>query len=237
VRRISAYGDVAIAEYVDACLVRLLDNGIEAAVAAKAAVRLGSISPEILEQVHTTWAGWLTALSGAPALRFDFLRWLAHVDQQTAQPWSGDHASLKHLINALIMIAATHAGEALTPSSIENGNLAFAPNGVAIGTGCEGVGLQPLSSRALPEDWDADALILAAANEVIVSDPAGTVMDGGDAGVSIRVARRVRPAIIQNDQQWRTRLGGPLADWRKAVEEEFKAWRARQDAEVQRVSE
>lgn len=236
VRHISEYGSVAIADCVDECLVRLLDKGVQETIAEGAAEKLGPISPEILGRVGTTWAGWKTTLNEMPTLRFDFLRWLANVEQQTAKPWDGDRGSLKHMVNALIMITATHAGEPLTPASIANGNLAFAPNGVAIGTGCEGIGLQLLSSRSTPDDWDADALILAAANEVIVSDPAGTVMDGGDAGTSIKVARRVRPAIIQNDRQWRTRLGGPLAAWKQAVEAEFAKWRERQDAELRRVS-
>jgi hypothetical protein len=175
-------------------------------------------------------------LTDKPTLRYDFLRWLANVEQQTAKPWDGDHGSVKHRIDALIMIAATHAGEPLTPASIDKGNLAFAPNGVAIGTGCESIGRQLLSSRSTPEDWDADALILAAVGDVIVSDPAGTVMDGGDAGTSITVARRVRPAIIQNDRKWRERLGGPLVAWQQAVAAEFTAWRERQDAELRRVS-
>ena len=236
VRTTSEYESAAIADCVDACLVRLIDKGVQEAIEANAAEKLGHISPEILAQVGTTWAGWQTTLSATPTLRFDFLRWLANVEQQTAKPWNGDRSSIKHMVNALIMIAATHSGEPLTPTSIANGNLSFAPNGVAIGTGCEGIGLQPLSSRSTSDDWDADALILAAANEVIVSDPAGTVMDGGDAGTSIKVARRVRPAIIQNDQQWRTRLGGPLVAWQQAVEAEFAEWRVRQDAELQRVS-
>lgn len=236
VRHISEYDGVKIADCVDACLVRLLDKGVQAAIAAKASKKLGSISSEILCRVGVTWAGWQNTLNATPTLRFDFLRWLANVEQQTAKPWNGDHDSLKHMVNALIMIAATHAGEPLTPTSIANGNLAFAPNGVAIGTGCEGIGLQPLSSLSTPDDWDADALILAGDNGVIVSDPDGRVMDGGDAGISMKVARRVRPAIIQNDPQWRTRLGGPLASWQQAVEAEFAAWRERQDAELQRVS-
>jgi hypothetical protein len=236
VRTIYAYGSVPIADCVDACLIRLLDKGVKAAVAAKGAEKLGSISAEILDPVEATWKAWQATLNATPTLRFDFLRWLTNVEQATANPWNGDHALLKNMINALIMIAATHAGEPLTPTSVGNGNLTFAPTGVAIGTGCESVGLQLLSSRTTPDDWDADALILAGANEVIVSDPAGTVMDAGDAGTSIKFARRVRPAIIQNDQQWRARLGGSLVGWQQAVEAEFAAWRERQDAEMKRVS-
>ncbi|GLQ87248.1 ABC-three component system protein [Dyella flagellata] len=234
-RHVSQYGSVTIADYVDACLVRLLDKGIQAAIAAQASAMLGSISSQILGLISTTWAGWKVTLSADPKLQFDFLRWLANVEQQAAKPWSGDHGSLKHMVNALIMIAATHAGEPLTPRSIANGNLAFASNGVGIGTGCEGIGLQLLSSRTTPDDWDADALILAAANEVIVSDPAGTVMDGGDAGNSIKAARRVRPAIIQNDKRWRTHLGDSLASWKQAVELEFAEWRERQEKELKRI--
>lgn len=237
VRTISVYEDVAsIADCVDACLIRQLDKGLKAAIAANGAEKLGKISAEILKPVENTWEAWRATLDAAPALRFDFLRWLSNVQQATATPWNGDYGVLRNMVNALIMIAATHAGEPLAPTSLGSGNLSFAPKGVAIGTGCESVGLEPLSSRTTPDDWGVDALILAGANEVIVSDPAGTVSDAGRTGTSMKFARRVRPAIIQNDQLWRTRLGGSLADWKQAVEAEFSAWRQRQDAELQRVS-
>ena len=50
-------------------------------------------------------------------------------------------------------------------------------------------------------------------------------------------ARRVRPAIIQNDGTWRGLLQQGLDAWKAAVAEEFAALRARQDAEVKGVIE
>lgn len=235
VRPISEYSTVSIADSVDACLVRLLDQGVQAAITAGGAQPLGIISADILAHVGTTWASWQVTLNSDPQLRFDFLRWLANVEQNTAQPWDGDRAAVQRMTNALIMIAATHAGQPLAPRSIATGNLEFSTDAVAIGTGCEAIGLHPLSSRSTPDDWGVDALVLSASTDVIVSDTVGTVLDGGDAGTSILVARRVRPVIIQNDHKWRSRLSGTLADWQKAVEAEFAAWRERQDAELRRI--
>lgn len=235
VRAIAEYDTTLVADGVDACLVRLLNQGIEAAISAGGAMPLGTISADILACVRTTWAGWQITLGSNPTLRFDFLRWLANVEQQTAQPWDGDRAAVQRMINALIMVAATHVGQPLAPCSNATGNLEFSANAVAIGSGCEAIGLQPLSSRSMPDDWGVDALILSAATDVFVSDSAGTVLDAGDTGASILSARRVRPAIIQNDQKWRARLGGPLVDWQRAVVAEFTEWRERQDTELQRV--
>ena len=89
----------------------------------------------------------------------------------------------------------------------------------------------------MPDDWDVDALILSAASDVVVDDPLGTIMDGGDPADSIKTARRVRPAIIQADRKWKDRLRGPLPDWKAAVVREFASWRQRQDDEAKRASE
>ena len=181
----------------------------------------------------------VTALEADAGLRYDFLRWLANVDQSVSSPWDGDRSAgvIQRMANALIMMAATHAEEAMAPSSADYGNLSFAAGAVALGTGCEAIGGAHLSIRRQPDDWGVDALILSAANEVVVQDLAGRVLDGGMPTTMMTAARRVRPAIIQNDGTWRGRLQQGLDAWKAAVAEEFAALRARQDAEVKGVIE
>lgn len=237
IRSVVDYGDPNLKSYVDAALLRLLDEKLQEAISSGAATPIGAISPAILSHVQSTWLDWKAKLETHPKVRHDFLRWLANVDQQVARPWDGDHASLQRMTNALIMTAAAHAGEPLDPCSAATGNLGFATSAVGLGTGCEAIGSESLSVRTMPDDWDVDALILSAASDVVVDDPLGTIMDGGDPADSIKTARRVRPAIIQADRKWKDRLRGPLPDWKAAVVREFASWRQRQDDEAKRASE
>ncbi len=227
-----------ISPAVDASLVRALDTAIQQAVVTGNAPPIGPVAPCVLAVVQATWATWQTALAADAGLRFDFLRWLANVDQRVSSPWDGDRSMgvIQRMANALIMVAATHAEEAMVPSSAEFGNLSFATDAVALGTGCEAVGGAHLSVRRQPDDWGVDALILSAANEVVVQDSPGRVLDGGMRTTMMTAARRVRPAIIQNDGAWRGRLQEGLDPWKAAVAEEFAALRARQDAEVTGVT-
>jgi len=234
VSAVRQYSPGVIGPAVDASLVRALDAAIQQAVVTGKAPPIGPIAPCVLAVVKATWTTWKTALAADAGLRYDFLRWLANVDQRVSSPWDGDRSTgvIQRMANALIMVAATHAEEAMAPSSDEFGNLSFASNAVALGTGCEAVGGAHLSVRRQPDDWGVDALILSAANEVVVQDPPGRVLDGGTRTSMMTAARRVRPAIIQNDGAWRGRLQQGLDAWKAAVAEEFAALRARQDAEV-----
>ncbi|WP_158614480.1 MULTISPECIES: ABC-three component system protein [Mesorhizobium] len=235
-RAVREYLPAQLTHHIDACLVRRLDLKLQEAITNGGAAPLGDISPEILNHVASTWAAWRVALAASPELQYDFLRWLANVDQQPAQPWNGETGdAISDMTNALILIAAAHAGEPLVPCSNDFGNLGFSATALAIGTGSRAIGRKPLSSRTAPDDWGVDALILSAATDVIVSATAGTVLDAGDIGFTLKTPRKVPPAIIQNDARWRSRLGGPLADWQAAVTKEFAEWRERQDAEVARI--
>jgi len=238
VASVHEYSPGEISPAVDASLVRALDTAIQHAVATGNAPPIGPIAPCVLAVVQATWATWHAGLTADAHLRFDFLRWLANVDQNVSSPWDGDRSAgvIQRMANALIMVAATHAEEAMTPSSAEFGNLSFATDAVALGTGCEAIGGAHLSVRHQPDDWGVDALILSAANEVVVQDPPGRVLDGGTRTTMMTAARRVRPAIIQNDGAWRGRLQQGLDAWKAAVAEEFAALRARQDAEVRGVT-
>ncbi|MGU3543378.1 ABC-three component system protein [Methylobacterium sp. A52T] len=226
----------AFAGCVDQCLVRALDERIADTLKNGKSPMLGEISNEILAKVGETWAAWRIQLDGDAVLRFDFLRWLAHVDQDPVRPWDGDRACIDHLSNALIMAMAAHQAVPFVPISVEDGNLQFAANAVALGSGCDRIGSEPIAIRSEPDEWGVDALILSASSEVEVRNAAGRVMDGGIKGMALRTARRVSPAIIQNDRKWRLKLKGDLSSWLAAVDEEFQALRDRQDAELEELA-
>ncbi len=221
-----------VAANVDDSLMRALDDGLEQAVTSGKSPSIGMISKEVLVEVAATWSRWRAQLNAQSGLRYDFLRWLANVEQEAPRPWDGDRAALARLANAVLLAAAAHCSEALVPYSGTGGNLRFGAGAIALGTGCVGVGNEPLENFSEPDDWGADALILSASSEVEVRNPAGRVMDGGSRSTAIIAARRVSPAIIQNNRKWRAALAGDLEAWTAAVAEEFSAWRDRQDAEL-----
>ncbi|GJH26979.1 ABC-three component system protein [Caballeronia novacaledonica] len=220
---------------LDACFLRLLNGSLMAIIASGTCTTLHKIDGSIRNAVASTWGSWAAALQGAAALRFDFLRWLANIEQGTRTPWSGDHAQLPRMAAALLLVLATHLEEPLTPASIKRGNLTFSGNAEALGSGCDTIEGGPLTVWDRPDQWNVDALILAGSAEVEVVEvysPDDTVLNAGSIGLGMRTARRVRPAIIRNDRAWREKLNGPLAAWKQAVQQEFEGWRQRlQDVE------
>lgn len=221
---------------IDACLLRLLDQSVRSALASNHCDTLGPLNASIAGVLEPTWLEWHASLEADKALLSAFLRWLANVEQDVRSPWSGDHASIPYLATALVMMLATHCGEALAPAFVDRGNLKFSHNAVALGSGCQMVGQQPIAIWDQPDQWGVDALILSGSAEVEVLDPPGRVLDGGKLAMGMAAARRVRPVVIRNDKQWRARLIGDLAVWRTAVEAEFAALRARQDKELEELS-
>lgn len=217
---------------LDACFLRLLDNSLRAIIASGTCTTLHKIDESIRNAVAITWGTWATTLQGTTALRFDFLRWLANVEQGTQAPWSGDHAQLPRMTAALLLVLAAHLEEPLTPASIKRGNLTFSGSAEALGSGCDTIEGGPLTTWDRPDQWDVDALILSGSAEVEIYSPDDTVLNAGAIGIGMLNARRVRPAIIRNDLAWRKKLNGPLVTWRQAVREEFEGWRQRlQDLE------
>ena len=212
---------------LDACFLRLLDDSLRAIVASGTSITLHKIDGSIGNAVANTWGNWTTTLQGAAALRFDFLRWLANIEQGSRTPWSGDHAQLPRMAAALLLVLATHLEEPLTPASIKRGNLTFSGNAEALGSGCNTIEGGPLTIWDRPDQWDVDALILSGSAEVEVYSPDDNVLNAGAIGLGIRSARRVRPAIIRNDRAWRQKLNGPLTTWKQAVQQEFEEWRQR----------
>lgn len=225
-----------LSEAIDACLFRLLDKCIQTVLVRHDCERLGPLDASIVGAIGPTWAAWHASLGSDKALLSAFLRWLSSVDQAEHSSWTGDHRRIPHLAAALVMILATHHGEPLEPACLVHGNLKFSRNAVALGSGCEMVGQQPIAIWDQPDQWGVDALILSGSAEVDVSDPPGRVLDGGKPTMGMTAARRVRPVVIRNDKQWRTRLKNGLTDWTVAVEEEFSALRARQDNEIKELS-
>lgn len=133
------------------------------------------------------------------------------------------------------MMLATHHGEALAPALVDRGNLSFGHSAVALGSGCQWVGQQPVAVWTRPDEWDVDALILSGSAEVEVLDLPGRVLDAGAPTTGITAARRVRPVVIRNDRIWRARLAEDLTAWQGAVAAEFEALRARQDQELAEI--
>ncbi|WP_426051636.1 ABC-three component system protein [Brevundimonas sp. SL161] len=221
-----------LAEAVDACLLRLLDTALQTALATNVCTTLGPIHPTIATAITPTWAAWRASLAADTKLLADFLRWLANVEQREPTPWTGDHGQLLQLTAALLMILATHHGEALVPALVDRGNLSFGHSAVALGSGCQWVGQQPVAVWTRPDEWDVDAIILSGSAEVEVLDLPGRVLDAGAPTTGIAAARRVRPVVIRNDRIWRARLAEDLSAWRGAVAAEFEALRARQDQEL-----
>jgi alpha-D-ribose 1-methylphosphonate 5-triphosphate synthase subunit PhnH len=225
-----------VSEAIDACLLRLLDERVKSVLASHNCATLGPINASIVSAIGPTWTAWHTAFYADTALLADFLRWLANVEQHERSPWDGDHARIPHLATALVMMLATHHGEPLQPASVDRGNLNFGHNAVALGSGCQMVGQRPIAIWDQPDQWGVDALILSGSAEVEVMDPPGRVLDGGKPGIGMAAARRVRPVVIRNDKQWRSRLTDDLVDWQTAVEAEFIAFRARQDKELEELT-
>jgi hypothetical protein len=225
-----------LGEAIDACLLRLLDQRVRSTLISRQCETLGPLHASIADAIGPTWTAWHASLLADKALLAAFLRWLANVEQDERSPWSGDHATIQYLATALVMMLATHHGEPLEPALADRGNLKFSQNAVALGSGCQMVGQQPIAIWDQPDQWDVDALILSGSAEVEVLDPPGRVLDGGKPALGMAAARRVRPVVIRNDKQWRARLTDDVAVWRAAVQVEFAALRARQDKELEELA-
>lgn len=225
-----------LCDAIDDCLLRSLDLNISKVVAGQVCPTLDNIDSGICVQIAATWAVWKASLEASAPLRFDFLRWLANIEQSDHRPWDGDHAQLNHMTSALVMMLAAHIGEALTPASVGRGNLQFSTNAEALGSGGSSINGAPLTRWKSPDEWGVDALILSGSAEVTVYGPNDTLLNGGTSGSGLMTARRVRPAIIRNDEHWRSKLSGPIADWTKAVRDEFDALAKRQNDEAEEAS-
>lgn len=229
-------GATSIAEHVDASLIRQLEGMLVTSQAAGQCDTLGHISADVFTQVMATWAGWRLTLDASPALRGEFLAWLGNIGPKRAKPWNGNPVELERLAGALVLILATHLGEPLQPASVPRGNLSFDARGYALGSSAVKLDDGHLITEwNLPEHWDVDALILSRSSEVAVTGPDDTILNGGDPGIGLDVARRTKPAIVRNDAPWRTALKTGLPEWKAAVQEEFQAWRERQNNDRDRV--
>ena len=220
---------------IDGCLLRLLDQGLATVVATATVPGVGAISPDIASALSGTWGSWRTALVANPVLRSRFLRWLYSVDPSGRTPWTGDHTASPDLVAALVYMLATHLGETLHPASPSRGNLELADRGVALGSGCRSLANEELRDRSDAAQWGVEALILAGTSEVDIVEPFDRLGADADSG-SLRAARQVKPALIQNSRLWSRRLAASLSEWTSAVEGEFAAMRQRQKDALDKVT-
>jgi hypothetical protein len=227
-----------VTAHVDASLLRLLDARMSLTTQSGSCPLLGTINAELLSEIALSWSQWRTALNLEVSLRTTFLRRLANVDPRDSRSWDGDHGKLDDLSSALVLILATHAGEALKPASLPRGNLSFSTDALALGSGCRTIGGQLIADWTKPEQWGVDALIVSTTAEIMISSsPAGTLMDGGLGGKGLLRARQVQPAVIQNSHLWRRKLAATITVWRDEVAKEFAEFRKRQDATIGEVCE
>ena len=229
----------ALSVAIDACLGRLLHNRLEQIFQSGNCPTIGDVDATLLSHVSATWANWQATLEGNETLREHVFRMLAHVDTANPASWSGDHSLLNKLASAMLMMLATHHGRPLTLSAAERGNMTFDNDAIALGTGCELIGGRLLADAwTEAQQWGVDALIISSSAEIeIAPAPAGTVLNGGSPSKGFFEARQVRPAIIQNDSQWRRRLREDFASWQAAVAAEFDAFRQRQDEQYSKVAQ
>jgi hypothetical protein len=221
---------------IDSCLVRLLDARMNRVFQSGECASLGAINAELLSEIETTWHQWRTSLNIDTSVRKSFLRWLANVDPVDWNSWNGDHANLDDLTSALVLMLATNLGEPMTPASLKRGNLLFAGDALAMGSGCKTIGGRLIADWTTPEQWGVDALIVSTTSEIMISSsPLGTLIDGGQSSRGLLRARQVTPAVIQNSRFWRRNLSGTLAVWQGEVAKEFLEFRKRQDAAIDEV--
>lgn len=229
----------ALGVAIDACLGRLLHDRLEQIFQSGICPTIGDVDATLLSHISATWANWQATLEGNETLREHVFRLLAHIDTANQASWSGDHSLLDKLASAMLMMLATHHGRPLTLSTAERGNMTFDTDAIALGTGCELIGGRLLADAwTEAQHWGVDALIISSSAEIeIAPAPAGTVLNGGSPSESFSEARQVRPAIIQNDSQWRRRLREDFASWQAAVAAEFDAFRQRQDDQYSKVAQ
>ena len=228
--------DIKISEHVDASLLRQLDSVLANTRVVGKCSTLGKIAPDVLIAALSTWAVWRADLEASPLLRRDFLAWLGSIGPKSAKQWNGNLAALEQMASALVLMLATHLGEPLQPSSAPRSNLSFDVRGQALGSAAVKVDDGSLlTDWDQPDHWDVDALILSGSSEVSVMEPDDTIINGGDPGTGLEVARRIKPAIVRNDERWRIALRTDLPAWKNAVEDEFRLWRNRQNDNRDRV--
>jgi hypothetical protein len=222
---------VSLWEELDNSLIRQLNTSLSNICNNGKCPVMGSIHATILIGLQPTWNGWVSAMAVNKKLQSDFLRMLVSIDGGSNSGWDGDVACLPDLAAALVLMLATHVGEALQPGICDRGNLHFRGDAVGLGSSCRAVSGTNIADLKDPEDWSVDALILSGTNEEIFP-VGGLVGYGGIAPTSLTASVRVAPAVIQNSSAWRLRLRTGLAAWSSAVQEEFDQWKQRQDSQL-----
>ncbi|MGZ2452754.1 hypothetical protein ACVIRO_005571 [Rhizobium ruizarguesonis] len=215
---------------LDTCLLRML-NAAVADAAFGSCAGIGPIHSSIASNLSTTWQSWRSELAAHPKMRSDFLRLLFQVELAGKNRWDGASEHLAGLKSALVLMLATHEGEALLPALCAPGNLFFGGNAVALGSGCEHINDRPIADYSDASQWDVDALILSRGEDGMFQ-ASDLLTDAGEAPTSLTRACRVAPAVITKSLKWRKLLNGDIKIWRDAVNKEFDAWRARQQKQL-----
>lgn len=219
-----------LAAAINACLLRRVDHDVCLCLDGRDILELEAIDPDLRAALKLAWEDWREKLEKDPTLCAAFLGWLFTVEPSAARTWDGDSEMVSWMASALVLMIATHLTEAMVPVAGRRGNMEFAAQAVALGSGCRRGEAGRIDGYTAPEQWDGvDALILAGASELYIVQPSDRVMTGGKPSANLRDARRVVPALVQNNIHWRSclRKGGDV--WKQAVEDEFAAWRQRQD--------
>jgi hypothetical protein len=222
---------------IDTYLLELLGAAMVEIVASGYCPEIGQVHASIVAAIRPTWIAWQGVFAADTSLRAHFLRLLWRVEQAGLEPWDGDRGALDRLTAALVLMLACGAGvEDLRPSVCSPGNLSFEAAGIALGSGCNRIGMRRVDDCRDPAAWSVDALILSAASELVFDETGGgpLLIDAGAPSSSLMRAARVAPAVIQNRRDWRVFLEIGVEEWREAVRRELDAWRGRQDAQLSR---
>lgn len=215
---------------LDSCLMRLLDAAVVDAASGNCA-DIGPIHSTIAKRLSKTWQSWRGELNAQPEMRSDFLRLLFQANFAGTGGWDGASIHLKSLQSALVLMLATHEGEALLPAASASGNLSFGGDAVALGSGCEHINDRPVADYSDASQWDVDALILSRGEDAMFQT-GDLLTDAGEVPTSLTRARRVAPAVITRSLKWRKLLSQEDKIWCDAVSQEFGEWRARQQNQL-----
>jgi hypothetical protein len=218
---------------LDDSLMRQLEAKLQHACTSNFCPTIGPIHSTIASGLMATWTQWCRDMNLNLQMRSDFLRWLVDLDPRIKDGWDGNISNLDSICAALVLMLATHVGEALRPNQCTTGNLNFRDSAIGLGSACEYISDLPISDHQDIHAWSVDALILSGAKEEMFAT-AGLMGDGGYAPTTLIGSVRVTPAVIQNTRVWRSRLSGDVLGWSTAVSAEFDRWKKRQDNQFTR---
>jgi hypothetical protein len=215
----------------DSLLIQRLDVAVALCAAGNCGI-FKDVHPSLYATFAETWSNWKAILETDNELRGKFLRVLAKaIDDGTG--WDGAEDGFADLVAGSFLIMAAHAGRSATPTNSRHGNVIFQGDAIGVASGCKILDGTLISDVVADEFWSADALILAGAFEEMRTSR-DLITDGGVLSRTLLTSERVRPAIVQNTRRWRDALKGDLTAWIANIEAEFRDWKSRQDAQLEK---